>query len=390
MEKPRVLTVNGGSSSIKFALFEGGEETRRVLEGRIERIGLPGSRLIFSGRESGVEESQEITAPNHKAAASLLLDSLEERLDFSAVRAVGHRIVHGMDYDRPEVVTPGLLEGLRRIAPFDPEHMPSELELVEEFGRRLPGVLQLACFDTSFHRTMPKTAKILPIPRRYYSLGVKRYGFHGLSCSFIMEELARQAGESAAAGRVIIAHLGNGASLTAVRGGESIDTSMGFTPAGGIPMGTRPGDLDPGAAWFMMAEGKMTPKRFNALINHESGLLGISETSPDMKDLLDLQESDPRAAEAVDVFCYQAKKTVGALAAALGGVDTLVFTGGIGIRSPEIRSRICAGLVFLGLWLDEDKNAAGEPLISAADARVKVRVIKTDEELVIAKALFTI
>jgi acetate kinase len=233
-------------------------------------------------------------------------------------------------------------------------------------------------------------AKLLPIPRRFDAIGIRRYGFHGLSYAYIIEELARVAGTKAAQGRVILAHLGNGASLAAVREGKSIDTSMGFTPAAGLTMGTRPGDLDPGVAWYMMRSENLTPKQFNNLINHESGLLGVSETSFDMQDLLAQETKDIRAAEAVALFCYQAKKWIGAFAAALGGLDTLVFAGGIGESSPIIRSRICEDLGFLGIELEEKQNAANEGVISSAASRVAVRVIRTDEEQMIAHLVYGI
>jgi acetate kinase len=245
----------------------------------------------------------------------------------------------------------------------------------------------VACFDTAFHRTMPRVAKLLPIPRRFDKAGIQRYGFHGLSYTYLMEELTRLAGEKAAKGRVILAHLGNGASMTAVKDGQSIDTSMGLTPAGGLPMSTRAGDLDPGVAWFLMRTEKLTPKQFNNLVNKKSGLLGVSETSPDMRDLLQQQASDPRAAEAVELFCYQAQKWVGAFSAALGGLDTLVFSGGIGENAGEVRARICKGLEFLGIELDDAANNTNAEVISSAAGKVAVRVIRTDEELMIARIL---
>jgi acetate kinase len=265
--------------------------------------------------------------------------------------------------------------------------MPAEVELIEAFRQRHPTLPQVACFDTAFHCTMPRVAHLLPIPRRFDAMGIRRYGFHGLSYAYLIEELARVAGTTTAQRRVILAHLGSGASLAAVREGKSIDTSMGFTPAGGLTMGTRPGDLDPGVAWYMMKSENLTPKQFNDLINHDSGLLGISETSSDMRDLLAKETDDVRAAEAVAVFCYQAKKWIGAFAASLGGLDTLVFAGGIGENCPVIRSRICDGLGFLGIELEEKQNAGNEGVISAAASRATVRVIHTDEEQMIARSV---
>jgi acetate kinase len=292
-----------------------------------------------------------------------------------------------MKYTEPERITPELLDELHRICPYDPDHLPREIELIEALRQHHPKLPQVACFDTVFHRTMPRVARLLPIPRRFDAMGVQRYGFHGLSYAYLVEELAHVAGAKAAQGRVILAHLGNGASLAAGRAGKSIDTSMGFTPTGGLPMGTRPGDLDPGVAWYLMQTGKLTPKQFNNLINHESGLLGVSETSSDMSDLLDRETQDVRAAEAVALFCYQVKKWIGAFAAALGGLDTLVFAGGIGENAPVVRARICDGLEFLGIELEEKQNVANAGVISAAGSRVAVRVIHTDEEWMIAKTV---
>jgi acetate kinase len=246
---------------------------------------------------------------------------------------------------------------------------------------------QFACFDTAFHHDLPRVAQLLPIPRRYEAKGVRRYGFHGLSCEFLMEELARVVGSKAAKGRVILAHLGNGASVTAVRGGKSIDTSMSFTPTAGLPMSTRSGDLDPGLGWYLSRAENVTAKQFHHMINHESGLLGVSETSSDMHELLLREGKDVRAAEAVELFCYQTRKWIGAFAAALGGLDTLVFSGGIGENAPAVRARICHEIEFFGIKLDERRNAAGEPVISSEGSPATVRVIRTDEEWIIAKTV---
>jgi acetate kinase len=280
-----------------------------------------------------------------------------------------------------------MVKELRRLSPFDPEHLPQEIQLIEAFHRRHPQLAQVACFDTAFHRDLPRVARLLPIPRRYEAQGMRRYGFHGLSYAFLMAELARVAGTEAAQGRVILAHLGNGASLAAVRDGKSIDTSMGFTPTAGLVMSTRTGDLDPGVAWHLMQSGNLSPGQFSRLINHESGLLGVSETSSDMRDLIARETTDVRAAEAVELFCYQAKKWIGAYAAALGGLDTLVFAGGIGENVPVVRARICDGLEFLGIDIDEKRNAANAGVISASTGRIPVRVMHTDEEVMIARSV---
>jgi acetate kinase len=280
-----------------------------------------------------------------------------------------------------------MVEELRRLSPFDPEHLPEEILLTEAFHRRFPDLPQVACFDTAFHHDLPRVAQLLPIPRRYEAQGVRRYGFHGLSYAFLMGELARLAGTKAAQGRVILAHLGNGASLAAVHRGKSMDTSMSFTPTAGVPMSTRSGDLDPGLVWYLARTEHLDAKGFNEMVNLKSGLLGVSETSSDMRDLLKHETQDVRAAEAVALFCYEVKKWIGAFAAALGGLDTLVFAGGIGENAPVVRTRICEGLGFLGIQLEERQNATNEGVISAATSRVSVRVIHTDEEVMIARSV---
>ena len=383
----RILTINGGSSSIKFALFEIGEPLRRILDGKVDRVGLSGTNLTFRDAAEESQDSRTIDAHDRGAAVAFLLDWLEAQQGFASAQAVGHRVVHGMMHTEPERVTPELLDELHRITPYDPEHLPLEIELIEAFRQRHPKLPQVACFDTAFHRTMPRVAKLLPIPRRYEAKGVRRYGFHGLSYAYLMEELARLGDAAAATGRVILAHLGNGASMAAVRDGKSIDTSMGFTPASGLVMGTRSGDLDPGLVAFMARSEQMTAAQFDRMVNREAGLLGISETSSDLRDLLAQESGDARAAEAVALFCYQAKKWIGSFAAALGGLDTLVFAGGIGENAPLIRERICDGLGFLGIELTPQRNATNAPLISPDTGRVKVRVIRTDEELGIARSV---
>jgi acetate kinase len=385
--RDRILTINGGSSSLKFALFPRTDPSSRLVSGKVDRIGLAGTRWVVTYSGGGGAEDRHVDAPDQKTAARLLIDWLESAVGFDEIVAVGHRVVHGGSrYHQPERVTAELVEVLRKISPYDPDHLPGEIELIEAFRNHKPDVPQVACFDTAFHHTMPRVAQIVPIPRRYEAAGVRRYGFHGLSYAYLMEELARVAGPEEARGRVILAHLGAGASLAAVLGGRSIDTTMGFTPASGLVMGTRTGDLDPGLVRFLARTEAMTDDQFDNLVNHESGLLGISETSSDVRDLLRRQSVDSRAAEAIELFCYQAKKWTGAFAAALGGLDTLVFSGGIGENAPEIRRRICEGLGFLGIALDEGRNASSALLISTDQGPVKVRVIPTDEERMIATA----
>jgi acetate kinase len=385
---PRILTINGGSSSIKFALFEAGDTLRRILDGGIERIGLP--EAIFRVKGSGQADnfSRSIKAPDHKVAVGVLMDWIEQCSGRDALTAVGHRVVHGgPKYYKPQRITAEMVNELKQLRPFDPDHMPEEILLTEAFHRRFPDLPQVACFDTAFHHDLPRVAQMLPIPRHYEAQGVRRYGFHGLSYEFLMEELARLAGADAAQGRVILAHLGNGASLAAVHDGKSVDTSMSFTPTAGVPMSTRTGDLDPGLVWYLARTEKMSSKEFNDMVNFQSGLLGISETTSDMRDLLKHEAQDVRAAEAVALFCYQVKKWIGSFAAALGGIETLVFSGGIGENAPAVRARICDGLGFLGIELEEKHNAANEGVISAASSRVVVRVIRTNEEQIIANTV---
>jgi len=385
--EPQILTINGGSSSIKFALYAAVKPLKRGLYGTVDRIGLNGTNLTFHYADGKPEASRKLIAVDHKSAANSMLDWLETEPDFASVKAVGHRVVHGMKHTEPEIVTPELLAELHRISPYDPDHLPREIELIEAFRQRHPKLPQLACFDTAFHQTMPRVAKLLPIPRRFAAKGIQRYGFHGLSYAYLMEELARLGDPAATKGRVILAHLGNGASLAAVRDGKSIDTSMGFTPTAGLVMSTRSGDLDPGLAPYLARTEQMTTQQFYDMVNHQSGLLGVSETSSDMRDLLDHEKTDERAAEAVTLFCYQAKKWIGSFAAALGGLDTVVFSGGIGENALPVRARICEGLDFLGIELDESRNAEAAPVISNNTSRVTVRVIRTDEELMIARSV---
>ena len=381
----RILTINGGSSSIKFAVFEAADSLKRILGGSIEQIGLPNTTLHVKGLNQADNFSRSVEAQDHTVAVGILMDWIEERCGKDGLTAVGHRVVQGgPKYSKPQRITEEMVEELRQLSPFDPEHLPEEIQLTDAFHRRFPDLPQVACFDTAFHHGLPRVARLLPIPRRYEAQGVRRYGFHGLSYEFLMGELSRLAGSEAAQGRVILAHLGNGASLAAVRHGKSMDTSMSFTPTAGVPMGTRSGDIDPGLVWYLSRTDGLDAKQFNEMVNFKSGLLGISETSSDMHELLDHETQDVRAAEAVALFCYQVKKWIGAFAAALGGLETLVFAGGIGENAPIVRARICEGLGFLGIELEEKQNATNEGLISTTASRVSVRVIHTDEEWMIA------
>jgi acetate kinase len=379
-----VLTLNGGSSSIRFAIYDVHVPSNKLLDGKIDRIGIDGTCLSVAKSAAAPASSMRIEARDHQSVVEFLMQWLASQPLFATIGAVGHRVVHGMQHTQPELVTPALLTELKRIIPFDPEHLPREIELIESFASRHAHLPQVACFDTAFHRSMPRIATIVPIPRRFEAKGIQRYGFHGLSYTYLMAELARLGDPAAARGPVVLAHLGNGASLAAVRDGKCIDTSMGFTPTGGVVMSTRSGDLDPGVMCFLATTESVDAAAFERMVTRESGLLGVSETSSDIRDLLEHEAEDVRAAEAVALFCYQVKKWIGAFAAALGGLDTLVFAGGIGENSASIRARICDGLGFLGIELNPARNAENAALVSSGSHRAAVRVIRTDEESVIA------
>ena len=373
---------------------EGGLGLR--LRGEIDRIGQQGAELTYTdiankneGRApvgvDGAGADNVAAGGAVKGAAEFLWSWLEERFGDGAFSAMGHRVVHGGRRRQPALVDDGLMEELGRISGYDPDHLPGEIELMRLFRDRTGGLPQVACFDTAFHATMPRVATLMPLPRRYEAAGVQRYGFHGLSYAYLAEELVRVAGPEIAGGKVIMAHLGGGASLAAVRGGQSVDTTMGFTPTGGVMMGTRSGDLDPGVIWWILQQEGLGAGQLSDLVNHQSGLLGVSGISSDMRDLLSKEGEDVRAAEAVELFCYQVRKCIGAYSAVLGGVDALVFSGGIGERSPVIRSRVCAGLDYLGIRLDQRANERNELSISRPDGAVRVFAIPTDEEWMIAR-----
>ena len=383
-----ILILNGGSSSIKFALFALNPMLRLMIKGEIERIGT--TDALFSTQEGSREAhaTRPVAAADYASAVNLLIDWIDEKDIDGTLIAVGHRIVHGgANFHEPQRLTSILMAELQRLAPLDRQHMPGEISLADAFQQRFPKVPQIACFDTAFHHDLPRVAQMLAIPRRYEAHGVRRYGFHGLSYEFLMSELIQIDGAAAARGRIILAHLGNGASLAAVADGKPVDTSMSFTPTAGVPMGTRSGDLDPGLVSYMARSENMDAQQFDEMVNFKSGLLGVSETSADMRDLLNVEIEDPRAAEAVALYCYQIKKYIGAYSAALGGLDTLVFAGGIGEKASVVRARICTGLGFLGIELDASSNEQNATVISADSARVKVRVIRTNEELVIARSV---
>ncbi len=377
---PVVLTVNGGSSSIKFAAYTfDGEKPTRLLGGQVERVGQPGATLSAKGGGADVDKQ-----PIQGEAVDALVKWLRDRLGDRRVAAIGHRVVHGgLKVHDHAVVTPELIEQLRQATPLDPAHLPREIGLVESFGKGFGGVPQVACSDTVFFRDLPPAARTLPIPKRYAEAGVRRFGFHGISYAYLMRELQR-IDRDAADGRVILAHLGSGASMAAVVNGKPINTTMSFTPTAGLVMGTRCGDLDPGFVSYLLRTEHPSADQLDELLNKQSGLLGVSGTSGDMRDLVARRATDPAAALALDLFYASARRWVGALAADAGGVETLVFAGGIGEHDPDARAGICAGLAFLGIELDAAANRANQPVISSRGGTVVVRIIPTDEEVSIA------
>lgn len=382
---PLLLILNSGSSSVKFAVYEIGAEAPPRFAGKLTRLGatvggaaelLVGDRPCYRG---------ECALPDHAAALRLLLAWLHEQPDF-ALGAVAHRLVHGgAAYYAPQRITPELLDGLHQLVPLAPTHLPAALELVEEIGRHYPTIPQVACFDTAFFQPMPELAKQLPLPRAVVAQGVRRYGFHGLSYESVLAQLTHYADPAVARGRVVLAHLGHGASMVAVRDGDPVDTTMGFTPTGGLMMGTRPGDLDPGVLLYLLSTGYADAASLPHLLNEESGLRGVSDISGDMAELLALAPQCPAAAEAVALFGYLARKQLGALVAVLGGLDALVFTGGIGENAPPVRAAICEGFDFLGVQLNAVRNAASTPIISPEGSHPQVWVLPADEEVIIAR-----
>ncbi len=382
----RILTVNSGSSSIKFSLYHMGQTERKILSGQTQGIGQKDS-LFYVEDGQGKSLKQECKyMPDHAVALRAVFEWLKENKFDQDLDAVGHRVVHGgCKYSDPCLVTQQLIMNLRRLVPLAPEHLPRELDAIELIGQLYSSLKQIICFDTAFHQNMPQVARCYALPRYLWDEGVLRYGFHGLSYEYIVGELTSREDINSSGKRVVIAHLGHGASMAAVYNHQSIETTMGFAPTGGLVMSTRPGDLDPGVILYLLQEKRMTLPQMKETISQKAGLLGVSDTSHDMKKLLSQEKKDPRAALAINLFCYQAKKFLGALTAVLGGLDTLVFTGGIGENAPTVRWRICEGLEFMGCHIDFERNKVNAPVISRKDSPVKVLVIQTNEELVIAR-----
>ena len=379
--RPRtILALNGGSSSLKFAAFSvGGGEPRELVRGAVERIGSPDAVLHVRTSAGMVRREERCEARDLGAAVPLVFDAFT-RLGVG-LDAAGHRIVHGgPKHLLPAGIDDALIASLREVVPFAPLHLPGELALIEAVRREHPTLPQVACFDTAFHAGMPLVAQRLPLPSSLWDAGVRRYGFHGLSYESIVRTLG-----PLVSGRVIVAHLGNGASMVALRDGQPLDTTMGFTPLAGLVMGTRPGDLDPGVAVYLARARGMDASALEELLARKSGLVALSETTSDMQSLLAARASDPRAELAVAIFCYSARKWIGALSAVLGGLDALVFAGGIGEHAAPIREEICRELSYLGAELDPVRNARSEAVVSVEGSRCTVRVIPTDEEIVVAR-----
>lgn len=377
-----ILTLNAGSSSLKFALFTAVGNPRRLWSGSIDRIGLPNARFQLSDARKTVVVDEPGSLDCHEAALTRLLSAIASLPGALDLVAVGHRVVHGgPECDCPKRVTPALTARLRRLTSLAPLHIPPNLAGIDAVLATRPDLLQVACFDTSFHHDLPRMAQMTALPRALTDSGVRRYGFHGLSYEYIMETLQKD-GVKTGAERIIIAHLGNGASMAAIRGGCPVETTMGFSTIAGLPMGTRSGDLDPGILFYLMREKGMTSDEVSDLLYNQSGLLGISSVSRNMQDLLDSRKD--AAVEAVDYFCYQARLHLARLTGALGGLDRVVFTGGIGENSAGVRGRICAELGYLRISLDSAANKAGPGVISKPGAGVTVEARSTDEEKMIA------
>ncbi|MCA0871955.1 acetate/propionate family kinase [Seohaeicola saemankumensis] len=371
-----ILTLNAGSSSIKFGVYLAGDEPELLQVGQVENLGQ-NARLRIKG-----QPDRDLGAADHAGAVRAILAAVGPVLDGRPVAGVGHRVVHGgMSYGAPQELTAEVIAELETLIPLAPLHQPHNLAAVTAARAAFPEAVQIGCFDTAFHRGHPFVNDTFGLPRRFYEAGVRRYGFHGLSYDYITSCLRRD-DPGLAAGRVVIAHLGNGASMCAVRDGQSIGSTMGFSALDGLPMGTRSGQLDPGVMLYLLDQGMSAPE-ITTLLYKESGLKGMSGISHDMRTLL--ASDDPHAAEALEYYVFRIRRELGAMAAVLGGLDGLVFTGGVGENAAEIRARVVEGLDFLGLSLDPPANRAGGPQIGTGPARVLV--IPTDEERVIARAV---
>jgi len=375
---------------LKSTLYEIGVRNQALLSISVAYSGTTSARLKITDAGRATLLDSSVRGRDSNAALEAIFAWLDKHQYLSGLQAAGHRLVHGgARYTEPQRVTPKFLSALKKLVPLDPDHLPAAIKGIQFVARKFPKLAQVACFDTAFHSPLPTVAKMYALPRRLYDANIRRYGFHGLSFEYIVGEL-RKLDAKLAAGCVIIAHLGSGASIVALQNGNSTDTSMGFTPLEGLVMSARSGDVDPGLLLYLLAQKKMSVKAAAALLNKQSGLLGVSTTTGDMRALLEKAKQDPHAAEAIDLFCYRAKKYIGAYAAALGGLDALIFTGGIGERAPAIREKICSGLEFLGIRLDAAQNAADAQVISTTASRVNIRVIQTNEDLMIVQHVLSV
>lgn len=390
LESQTILTINRGSGTLKAGVYEASATPSLVASIKVDRAGTPEASIKITDAARKTLLDSAVGQADANSDLSTILKWLTENEYASRFAGIGHRLVHGGPrYAESQRITPEVLSELEKVAQLDPDHTPQAIQNIQFFAAQLPHTPQIGCFDTAFHAGLPKVARMYALPRKLYEKGLRRYGFHGLSCEYVLQQL-RATDAALASRRLIIAHLGNGASMTAVNNGKSVDTSMGFTPLEGLVMGTRSGDIDPAAVIYLQERDRLSPRDLDGLLNKQSGLLGVSGTSGDMRDLLDREARDERAAEAVALFCYRAKKYVGAYAAALGGLDALIFTGGIGENAPQVRERICAGLEFLGLEIDPALNRGNAPAISSARSRVNTKVIKTDEDSMIARHVLAI
>ncbi len=377
--------MNRGSATLKSALYEDANRNHVILSVTVDQPPASVGHLKIADSNGASLFDSPIDGVDPDAALETMFAWLNDNGFLSGLGAAGHRFVQGGPrYKDPQRITPEFLFDMQQLVQLDPDHMPAAISGVQFIAKRFPDLPQIACFDTAFHSSLPQVASMYALPRNFYGRGIRRSGFHGLSYEYVMSELPMLEG-NLARGRVIIAHLGSGASMAAVKEGRSIDTSMGFTPLEGLVMATRSGDIDPGALLYLLEHNKMSANEMNKLLNEESGLLGVSGTSGDMRVLLGTLREDARAEEAIALFCYRAKKYLGAYAAVLGGLDVLVFTGGIGEHAPEVRKRICDGLEFLGIRLECGYNEVNAALISQAESPVKVRIIKTNEDLMISR-----
>jgi acetate kinase len=383
MIEQHILSLNVGSSSLKLALFDR-RELERVLSGSIDQLGKPDALLSMVEVRTKAKTEHKLDGGSVTEVLPEL-DQLLKRRSGGQIAAIAHRVVHGgPEFTDHAAITPDMLDKLARFEALAPNHLPIEITFMRKSLEQFPGIPQIACFDTVFHRDLPDVAKTLPLPAHVAGADLRKYGFHGLSYTYLMRRLPELVGEAKADGRVVLAHLGSGASMAAVRHGKSVDTTMGLTPLGGLVMATRTGDIDPGIPYYLNKMHGTSPADFQHMACKDSGMLGISGRTGDVRDLLKQENTDAGAALALEIFCHEARKHAAAMAASLQGIDILVMSGGIGANAPAIRQRICEDLDWMGIAFDPVANAAGELCISAPHSRVMVFAIPTDEEQAMA------